>query len=222
MAVSTMGMPMDQHQGELEASSPRSASGYDDNGNSESESEGCTRYSPPVENRYLRRSGSPVSSRSTPDPVKAGAQQPEAPTRESIVNGEHKRKRPDNDAADQAHRRHIVASKATATGQAVNLADARVTQTIETNMNGWTRQDPANSLLTPNTPASLQDDMSPRQMDANGRSRKRQFTKRSKTGCKTCRYRKKKCDERKPTCKGLKAPELCSRSHVPRLELREV
>lgn len=30
--------------------------------------------------------------------------------------------------------------------------------------------------------------------------RKRQFSKRTKTGCGTCRRRKKKCDEAKPTC----------------------
>lgn len=33
------------------------------------------------------------------------------------------------------------------------------------------------------------------------RKRKRKFCNRTKTGCLTCRGRKKKCDERKPVCK---------------------
>jgi hypothetical protein len=34
-----------------------------------------------------------------------------------------------------------------------------------------------------------------------GNKRKRMFSNRTKTGCKTCRSRKKKCDEGQPTCK---------------------
>jgi hypothetical protein len=34
-----------------------------------------------------------------------------------------------------------------------------------------------------------------------GNKRKRQFANRTKTGCKTCRRRKKKCDEAQPACK---------------------
>ena len=36
------------------------------------------------------------------------------------------------------------------------------------------------------------------QIDA--KKRKRQFANRTKTGCGTCRRRKKKCDEAKPEC----------------------
>jgi hypothetical protein len=36
------------------------------------------------------------------------------------------------------------------------------------------------------------------QIDA--KERKRQFSRRTKTGCRTCRRRKKKCDEAKPNC----------------------
>ena len=33
------------------------------------------------------------------------------------------------------------------------------------------------------------------------KKRKRNFSNRTKTGCMTCRKRKKKCDEQKPECK---------------------
>lgn len=42
------------------------------------------------------------------------------------------------------------------------------------------------------------------------KKRKRQFANRTKTGCGTCRRRKKKCDEAKPECKLLGAVLLCS------------
>lgn len=35
------------------------------------------------------------------------------------------------------------------------------------------------------------------------KKRKRNFSNRTKTGCMTCRRRKKKCDEQKPECKCL-------------------
>jgi hypothetical protein len=37
-------------------------------------------------------------------------------------------------------------------------------------------------------------------MDLDPKKRKRQFANRTKTGCGTCRRRKKKCDEAKPEC----------------------
>jgi hypothetical protein len=33
------------------------------------------------------------------------------------------------------------------------------------------------------------------------KKRKRNFSNRTKTGCMTCRRRKKKCDENRPECK---------------------
>ena len=42
------------------------------------------------------------------------------------------------------------------------------------------------------------------------KKRKRQFANRTKTGCGTCRRRKKKCDEGKPECVFMKSP-----SHSP-------
>ena len=38
------------------------------------------------------------------------------------------------------------------------------------------------------------------QVDADRKRRKRVFSNRTKTGCMTCRKRKKKCDEQKPEC----------------------
>ena len=40
------------------------------------------------------------------------------------------------------------------------------------------------------------------------KKRKRNFSNRTKTGCLTCRKRKKKCDENKPECKRSLSPEL--------------
>jgi hypothetical protein len=44
------------------------------------------------------------------------------------------------------------------------------------------------------------------------KKRKRNFSNRTKTGCLTCRKRKKKCDETKPECKissNLEAVPTC-------------
>ena len=47
------------------------------------------------------------------------------------------------------------------------------------------------------TPEHRQDSM----MSHDSKKRKRNFSNRTKTGCLTCRRRKKKCDEQKPECK---------------------
>lgn len=75
-------------------------------------------------------------------------------------------------------------------------------------------QHPASNLPTPDTPNGSTDDH--RWATSNGyagtptsngettgpqRPRKRIFSNRTKTGCGTCRRRKKKCDEQHPTCK---------------------
>jgi hypothetical protein len=43
----------------------------------------------------------------------------------------------------------------------------------------------------------------PLQMNPDHKKRKRNFSNRTKTGCMTCRRRKKKCDETRPECKHL-------------------
>ena len=43
-------------------------------------------------------------------------------------------------------------------------------------------------------------DQNPVQMQADMKKRKRNFSNRTKTGCMTCRKRKKKCDEGRPEC----------------------
>ncbi|KAK5127622.1 hypothetical protein LTR85_006962 [Meristemomyces frigidus] len=47
------------------------------------------------------------------------------------------------------------------------------------------------------------------EMDMDPKKRKRNFSNRTKTGCHTCRNRKKKCDERKPMCQN------CERGGFP-------
>ncbi|KAI9892267.1 MAG: Maltose acetyltransferase [Vezdaea aestivalis] len=58
----------------------------------------------------------------------------------------------------------------------------------------------------------------PRSQDYDGnrdKRRKRVFSNRTKTGCLTCRRRKKKCDEGKPECQAcLKGGFLCESNHV--------
>ena len=44
-------------------------------------------------------------------------------------------------------------------------------------------------------------DRMPLQMNPDHKKRKRNFSNRTKTGCMTCRRRKKKCDETRPECK---------------------
>lgn len=44
--------------------------------------------------------------------------------------------------------------------------------------------------------------------------RKRVFSNRTKTGCMTCRRRKKKCDEQHPACKSLPSRDQCSGSPI--------
>lgn len=44
------------------------------------------------------------------------------------------------------------------------------------------------------------------QVQVDHKKRKRNFSNRTKTGCMTCRKRKKKCDETRPECKSPRAP----------------
>ena len=48
------------------------------------------------------------------------------------------------------------------------------------------------------------------QLDASGKRRKRIFSNRTKTGCMTCRKRKKKCDEQHPECESLPFQLVCA------------
>jgi hypothetical protein len=48
--------------------------------------------------------------------------------------------------------------------------------------------------------ASYTADRTPLQIQADHKKRKRNFSNRTKTGCMTCRRRKKKCDETRPEC----------------------
>ena len=49
------------------------------------------------------------------------------------------------------------------------------------------------------------------------RPRKRNFSHRTRTGCMTCRFRKKKCDERKPTC--TNSHPLHNRANINQVEI---
>ena len=50
-------------------------------------------------------------------------------------------------------------------------------------------------------------------MEADRRKRKRVFSNRTKTGCMTCRRRKKKCDEMHPECEPCPIVQKCSLMH---------
>ena len=51
------------------------------------------------------------------------------------------------------------------------------------------------------------------QVQADHKKRKRNFSNRTKTGCMTCRKRKKKCDESRPECES-NLPPLCSHERM--------
>lgn len=63
-------------------------------------------------------------------------------------------------------------------------------------------------------------------LEADRKRRKRVFSNRTKTGCMTCRRRKKKCDEQHPECKYPNPNALilfvCYRKHFPTLSLASI
>lgn len=67
------------------------------------------------------------------------------------------------------------------------------------------REQQAHSTTSTHTTGSLNNsgdcDTSPNRENQATRTRKRIYTRRTKTGCFTCRQRKKKCDEQRPSCK---------------------
>ena len=81
-------------------------------------------------------------------------------------------------------------------------ADTRMAEALQQ----ATHEEDSATVESPTDDKGSADGNSPDQMDAltstttNGK-RKRMFSNRTKTGCRTCRRRKKKCDERHPHCK---------------------
>lgn len=71
--------------------------------------------------------------------------------------------------------------------------NAEVKYTAHTSQGPPHPQHPMSVMPGPVTPGHLQPSFQ--------KQRKRNFSNRTKTGCLTCRSRKKKCDENKPTCK---------------------
>ena len=82
------------------------------------------------------------------------------------------------------------------------IADNRMAEALQQ----ATHEEGNAAVGSPTTDKESADGNSPQQLDAlisttiNGK-RKRMFSNRTKTGCITCRKRKKKCDERQPFCK---------------------
>lgn len=67
------------------------------------------------------------------------------------------------------------------------------------------------SNSTPGPQASYGTDRTPQSgVQVDHKRRKRVFSNRTKTGCMTCRRRKKKCDEAKPECRFTSPPKLTS------------
>jgi hypothetical protein len=54
----------------------------------------------------------------------------------------------------------------------------------------------------------------PLQMNPDHKKRKRNFSNRTKTGCMTCRRRKKKCDETRPECKNSSLGSVVRRHFI--------
>lgn len=85
-------------------------------------------------------------------------------------------------------------------GGPMNLSEARLASALQQ----ANQQESGNPHLEPAVRGtSSADGYGPDEAGSNqsGTKRKRQFANRTKTGCKTCRTRKKKCDEGQPTCK---------------------
>lgn len=82
---------------------------------------------------------------------------------------------------------------------------ARETQGMESHggYHGNTSPEDDDGQNTP-YPGSHGYDRNDVQMHADMKKRKRQFSNRTKTGCLTCRKRKKKCDEERPECTSRK------------------
>lgn len=114
--------------------------------------------------------------------------------------------------------------------------EAHLAESLATHLQDAYKHTPANE--GPNAPVSTRYNESPIEAyspedagEASGK-RKRVFSNRTKSGCHTCRYRKKKCDEAKPFCNncnrggfdctgygpkplGYKGPSASTRPHIP-------
>lgn len=145
------------------------------------------------------------------------------------TDASHKRKRLENDDAGRASPHDPDATREAEPQHVADralhmLVDNETSSPPHLHVNGngpnghaWKNeslQHPASNLPTPDTPNGNSDDH--RWAATNGypppsgpnsetgpqqRPRKRNFSNRTKTGCGTCRKRKKKCDEQHPTCK---------------------
>lgn len=98
--------------------------------------------------------------------------------------------------------------------QQIDASDAQLADVLQREAQG---QDPR-SLGRPTTSANVQPAPSSafpeRSAIQVAPKRKRVFSNRTKTGCMTCRRRKKKCDEQHPACKSLPSRDQCSGSPI--------
>ncbi|KAK5138354.1 hypothetical protein LTR08_003415 [Meristemomyces frigidus] len=100
------------------------------------------------------------------------------------------------EAEAQAHQVQAQA-QAQAEAEAQATADAQAHAEIDNHIR------PGDEALSPSVESynlRMRQSYSPDQDDLDSKKRKRNFSNRTKTGCHTCRGRKKKCDERKPAC----------------------
>jgi hypothetical protein len=115
----------------------------------------------------------------------------------------------EEDLADS--RRETAASDLWRTGQyaqqthvksAEQLGEVRQSafQSVDAQHRDYSHTCPANDDKSANPSATYGHDRTEEYVQSDLKQRKRQFSNRTKTGCMTCRKRKKKCDETRPEC----------------------
>lgn len=177
--------------------------------------------SPPSANSYHNH-GLPTSTKQTPTSAESDG------PRESSPRGQQETRDPYN--ADPQYRQYINTPEEGREAASVGDWHSRqyaqqphissdehigeVLQRASQNIDAQQRRDyeqssPNDEDRSANTPSSYSPYGSDRReisTQADPKKRKRNFSNRTKTGCMTCRRRKKKCDELRPECKCLVPP----------------
>ncbi|KAK0251843.1 hypothetical protein B0A54_11502 [Friedmanniomyces endolithicus] len=200
-----------------------------------------SRASVPAPMGLSSREPSPVRVSKGADPVPPPRPEIEATLAQSLQRELYQAQRlaqseAESEARDRAQadaRDRAVAEDARAQAEArahseaeAEAASARaVAAEVHAQINAHTnRQAQAQAKAEPSTPPVDADDQhesvsySPDQEggEFDSKKRKRNFSNRTKTGCHTCRTRKKKCDEKKPYCLNCERGGLPCRGYGPK------
>jgi hypothetical protein len=161
------------------------------------------------------------SMRSSPDENHASSQSPASEEGPPHPNGHslHKRKRSQDDVGGTSSPQTYDYSPPRRDEQPQHMAD-RALHVLDTsnppqhydhvNGSGEYRYPPSQIIPYPsNEPEERWDSHEANAANGMPPKRKRNFSNRTKTGCLTCRRRKKKCDEERPHCKSTQTNLVC-------------